>query len=176
VAWAARDRQPDVAWDEKNDTMGFSNHPESAIMNAFRRGEPSMSLKTMTVSKLKELKHQVEAAIHTKVTERRHEIESELSKLARFDGGRGVKVVRAGAKEIVAVKVGKKLDEPLMANSPKASTPKQPKKKTRRAANNAPAGVSILASADRVEPLPIETPPVASIDANVIPADLSAAA
>jgi hypothetical protein len=135
-----------------------------------------MSLNAMTVSKLKDLKRQVEAAIHAKVAERRHEIETELLRLSRFDGRRGAKVVGAGAKEMVAVKVGKKLDEPLMANSPKASTPKQPKKKTRRAANNAPAGVSILASADRVEPLPIETPPVASIDANVIPADLSAAA
>ena len=38
-----------------------------------------MSLKTMTVSKLKDLKRQVETAIHAKVTERRHEIESELS-------------------------------------------------------------------------------------------------
>ena len=55
-----------------------------------------MSLKTMTVSKLKALKHQVEAAIHAKVTERRHEIESEPSKLSRFDDGRGAKVVRAG--------------------------------------------------------------------------------
>jgi hypothetical protein len=146
-----------------------------------------MSLKTMTVSKLKALKHQVEAAIHAKVTERRHEIESELSKLSRFDGGRGV---RAGARGIVAVKhrnpgpslkAGKQPEESLMADGPKASTPKQPKKtrkanKTRRAANNAPASVSILATADHIEPLPIETPPVASIDANFIPADLSAAA
>jgi hypothetical protein len=36
----------------------------------------------MTVSKLKDLKRQVEAAIHAKVTERRQEIESELSKLS----------------------------------------------------------------------------------------------
>jgi hypothetical protein len=149
-----------------------------------------MSLKTMTVSKLKVLKHQVEAAIHTKVTERRYEIESELLKLSRFDGGRGAKVVRAGARGMVAVKyrnpgpslkAGKELDEALMEVGPKAPTPKGPKKtrkarKTRKAANNAPASVSILAAADHVEPLPMETPPVASIDTNVFPADLSAAA
>jgi hypothetical protein len=149
-----------------------------------------MSLKTMTVSKLKALKHQVEAVIHAKVTERRHEIESELSKLSRFDDGRGAKVVRAGARGMVAVKyrnpgpslkAGKKLDESFMADSPKVSTPKRPKKtrkanKTRKAANNAPASVSILATADHIEPLPIETPAVASIDTNVIPADLGAAA
>jgi hypothetical protein len=170
--------------------MGFSNHPESAIMNAFRRGEPSMSLKTMTVSKLKELKHQVEEAIHAKVTERRHEIESELSKLARFDGGRDAKVVRAGAKEIVAVKyrnpgpslkAGKKLDESLMADSPKVSIPKRPKKtrkanKTRKAANSVEMGLSSIATADHIEPLPIEPPPVTSTYADVMPVDVSAAA
>jgi hypothetical protein len=150
-----------------------------------------MSLKTMTVSKLKALKHQVEVVIQAKVTERRHEIESELSKLSRFDDGRGgAKVVRAGARGMVAVKyrnpgpslkAGKELDEALMEVGPKAPTPKGPKKtrkarKTRKAANNAPASVSILAAADHVEPLPMETPPVASIDTNVFPADLSAAA
>jgi hypothetical protein len=81
---------------------------------------------------------------------------------------------------MVAVKVGTRPDEPLVAG-PKASTPKQPKKtkkarKTRRAASNAPASVSILASADHIEPLPVEIPPVASIDPTMIPADLSAAA
>jgi hypothetical protein len=154
-----------------------------------------MSLKTMTVSKLKALKHQVEAAIRTKVTERRQEIESELSKLSRFDGGRSAKVVRAGARGMVAVKyrnpgpllkAAKKLDESLMADGPKASTPKQLKRtkkanKTRKAANVVEANVSSIATADHIEPLPIEPfpiepPPVTSIDANVIPADLSAAA
>jgi hypothetical protein len=139
-----------------------------------------MSLSAMTVSKLKDLKRQVEAAIHAKVAERRGEIETELLRLSRFDGRGGAKAVRAGAKGMVAVKVGAKLDEPLVA-SPKASTPKKPKKtknarKTRRTASNAPATVSILASADHIQPLPIEIPPVASTDPNMIPADLSAAA
>jgi hypothetical protein len=150
-----------------------------------------MSLKTMTVFKLKELKHQVEAAIHAKVTERLHEIESELSKLSRFDGGRGAKAVRAGARGMVAVKyrssgpsskAGKKLDEALRSDSPKVSTPKRPKKtrkanKTRKAANVVEANLSSIATADHIPPLPIaplpiEPPPVTSIDANGVPADL----
>ena len=40
-----------------------------------------MSLKAMSVSRLKALKSQVEAAIRMKVTERRHEIELELVRL-----------------------------------------------------------------------------------------------
>jgi hypothetical protein len=40
-----------------------------------------MALKTMSVAKLQDLKSQVEAAISAKVGERRHELESELSKL-----------------------------------------------------------------------------------------------
>jgi hypothetical protein len=130
-----------------------------------------MSLKTMTVSKLKDLKRQVEAAIHAKVTERRREIESELSELSRLDGGRA-KVVRAGARGMVVVKVGKK---------PKASTPNQPRKtrkarNTRKAANSAETGFSTLAIAGHADPLPIEAHPAASIDAKVVPADLSVAA
>jgi hypothetical protein len=130
-----------------------------------------MSLKAMHVSQLKALKREVESAIHAKVSERRREIESELSELSRLDGGRA-KVVRAGARGMVAVKVGKK---------PKASTPNQPRKtrkarNTRKAANSAETVFSTLAIADHIEPLPIETRPVASIDANVVPADLSVAA
>ncbi len=148
------------------DSEGFSNHPESAIVDVWQWGESIMFLKTMTVSKLKDLKRQVEAAIHAKVTERRHEIESELYKLSLLDsGGRG-KVVRAAARGMVAVKVGKK---------PKASTPNHSRKarNVRKAANTAETGFSTLALADHIDPLPIETRPVDSIDANVVPADLS---
>jgi len=104
-----------------------------------------MSLKAMSVSKLQDLKREVEAAIHAKAAERRHEIESELLELFRLDGGRA-KVVRAGARGMVAVKVGKK---------PKASTPKQPKKprkasKTRKTAHSV---ISTLAGTDHIEPL-----------------------
>jgi hypothetical protein len=130
-----------------------------------------MSLKAMNVSQLKALKREVESAIHAKVSERRREIESELSELSRLDGGRA-KGVRAGARGMVAVKAGKK---------PKASTPNQSRKtrKTRnrrKAANSAETGFSTLAIADHIEPLPIETRPAALIDAMVVPADLSVAA
>jgi hypothetical protein len=155
-----------------------------------------MSLKTMTVSKLKVLKRQVESAIHAKVADRRHEIESELLKLARFDGSRDAKVVRAGARGLVAVKVGKKSDKSLMAESPKASTPKQPKKirkatKTRKPANNVTADFSILPTAKHVDALPVEAlpvealpieareqqpHPVASIHDKVMPTEVSVAA
>jgi hypothetical protein len=52
-----------------------------------------MSLKTMTVSKLKGLRREVEAAIRAKVTERRHEIETELSKLSQFEAAKPAKVL-----------------------------------------------------------------------------------
>jgi hypothetical protein len=47
------------------------------------------------------LKREVEAAIHAKVTARRQEIESALSKLSLLDGGGRGKVVRAAAREWV---------------------------------------------------------------------------
>jgi hypothetical protein len=147
-----------------------------------------MSLKSMTVSKLNDLKRQVESAIHAKVAERRREIESELSRLAEFSGGTRAKVVRAAASLMVVRKVGKKLGKSLIANGPKAPKPKQRTKtrKTRKAANNAP-GHSNLASAEHIEALveaipvevPIESlpiePPATPIYGNVM-ADVSAAA
>ena len=136
-----------------------------------------LSLKTMTESKLKVLKRQVEAAIQAKVAERRREIESELSKLSLLDGGERRKVVTAAVRGTVAVKVGKKR---------KTSTLNQPKKArgTRKAANSAETGFSTPVIAEHIEPLPIETRPVALIeapvpliDANVVPAaDLDVAA
>jgi DNA-binding protein H-NS len=50
--------------------------------------ETIMALKTMSVAKLQALKSQIEAAISAKVSERRRELETELSKLAGFAGGR----------------------------------------------------------------------------------------
>jgi hypothetical protein len=158
-----------------------------------------MSLKAMSVSKLKALKSQVEATIHAKVIERRHEIESELLELSRFDVNGRAKVVRAEARGVVALKhrkprptpkAAKKLDEPL-ADSPRASTPKRPKKtrkasKTRKVANRVAAVLSTLPAADHIqalpieavaiEPPPVEALPVASIQDNVTPADVSVAA
>ena len=46
-----------------------------------------MALKTMSIDKLMKLKDQVEAALSSKVTEQRRALESELSKLGRFQGG-----------------------------------------------------------------------------------------
>ena len=119
------------------DREGFSNHSESATMDACQKGGTMLSLKTMTVSKLKELRRQVEAAIHAKVTERRHEIESELSKLSRLDGDRRAKAVRASARVMVAVKASKRLDESLITDSPKAQhqsgqRPEKPERKRER--------------------------------------------
>jgi hypothetical protein len=94
------------------------------------------------------------------VTERRREIESELAKLSLLEGGERRKVVRAVARVIVAVKVGKK---------PKATT-------LRKAANNAETGFSTPVIADHIEPLPIETSAAALIEANGVPADLDVAA
>jgi DNA-binding protein H-NS len=46
-----------------------------------------MALKSMSVAKLQDLKSKVEATISEKVRARRHELESELSKLDGYGGG-----------------------------------------------------------------------------------------
>ena len=113
-----------------------------------------MALKSMSIEKLRDLKNKVEAAIHTNLVERRRKLESELSKLMRFESGRGSgKVGRGGPRGSVAakyrnpknpaetwagrglkprwlaaaIKSGKKLDDFLIAGA-KASASKQPKK------------------------------------------------
>jgi DNA-binding protein H-NS len=63
-----------------------------------------LALKTMPIAKLQALKSQVEAAISAKVTERRRELESELSKLAGFGGGEASKFGRGGRMGSVAPK------------------------------------------------------------------------
>src|SRR5580700_3661662 len=64
-----------------------------------------MALKTMPIAKLQQLKSQVEAAISAKVTERRRELESELSKLGGFSGrGKAIKSARGGRLGPVAPK------------------------------------------------------------------------
>jgi DNA-binding protein H-NS len=120
-----------------------------------------VALKTMSIEKLRDLHSKVESAIHSKVTERRHELESELSKLIRFEGGRGGgKVGKGGPRGSVApkyrnpenptetwagrglkprwladaIKGGKKQDDFLIAGASKTSAVKQPKK-TRKARN-----------------------------------------
>jgi DNA-binding protein H-NS len=117
-----------------------------------------MALKTMPVAKLQDLKSQVEAAISAKVTERRRELESELSKLAGFGGrGKATKFGRSGRMGPVAakyrnpenpaetwagrglkprwltaaIKGGKELDDFLILSGDKASAGK-PTKQTRK--------------------------------------------
>jgi DNA-binding protein H-NS len=113
-----------------------------------------MALKTMPIAKLQDLKNKVEAAISEKVSQRRRELETELSKLARFGGGKDIKFGRGGPKGSVApkyqnpenpeetwagrglkprwlaaaLKTGKTLEDFLIAGASKASAPKQPKK------------------------------------------------
>jgi DNA-binding protein H-NS len=66
-----------------------------------------MALKSMSIEKLVALKDQVEAMLSSKVLEQRRALESELSKLGRFQGGNGrAKSVsgRGGARGTVAPK------------------------------------------------------------------------
>jgi DNA-binding protein H-NS len=66
-----------------------------------------MALKTMSIDKLLEFKSQIEAALASRVTEQRRALELELSKLDRFEGGKGrgkAAVGRGGARGAVAPK------------------------------------------------------------------------
>jgi DNA-binding protein H-NS len=114
-----------------------------------------MALKTMSVAKLQALKSQVEAAISAKVTERRRELELELSKLAGFGrrgkGGRGSRMGPVAPKYrnpedpaetwagrglkprwlAAAIKSGKKLEDFAIAGP--AAKAAKPGKKARRA-------------------------------------------
>ena len=153
-----------------------------------------LSLKTMTESKLKVVKREVEAAIHAKITARRQEIESELSKLSLLDGGGRPKVVRAAARGMGAAKyrnsasprkaAGRKLNESLVAASPKASTsakrPTKAKKtnKVRNAGQIAQAIVLASAEIDHPEPLriePLDCPLPVEPLSQAIPGDLGGA-
>ena len=65
-----------------------------------------MALKSMSVEKLVALKGQIEAMLSSKILEQRRALESELSKLDRFQGGTGraKSVGRGGARGVVAPK------------------------------------------------------------------------
>jgi DNA-binding protein H-NS len=66
-----------------------------------------MALKSMSIEKLVELKDRVEATLASKVLDQRRALESELSKLGRFQGGnaRGKSALgRGGARGAVAPK------------------------------------------------------------------------
>jgi hypothetical protein len=162
------------------------------------KGGTMLSLQTMTESKLKVLKREIEATIHAKITARRQEIESELSRLALLGGSARVKVVRPAARKMDAARhrnsgsarkgPGRKLDESLIVDSPKVSTSaKQPKKarkaKTvRNAGDVAPAVLFISAEIEHTEPLciepldcplPVESLSQVSLYPDNIPGDLS---
>jgi DNA-binding protein H-NS len=47
-----------------------------------------MNLKSMSIDRLTDLRHRVEAALTSKVVDQRRELESELAKLNRFQGGK----------------------------------------------------------------------------------------
>ena len=55
-----------------------------------------MALKSMSIEKLVALKGQVEAMLSSKVVEQRRALESELSKLGRFEGGKSTSRVARG--------------------------------------------------------------------------------
>ena len=123
-----------------------------------------LSLKTMTESKLKVLKREVEAAIHAKITARRQEIESELSRLSLLDGSAARRMDAARYRNSGSSRkgAGRKLDESLIVDSPKVSTSeKQPKKarkakKVRNAGDIAPTVLLTFAKIEHTEPLCIE--------------------
>jgi DNA-binding protein H-NS len=114
-----------------------------------------MALKTMSIDKLRDLKNKVESAISTRISERRRELESELSKLAAFAGrGKATKFSGGGTRGPVApkyrnpenpaetwpgrglkprwlaaaIKAGKKLDDFLIPGATKGNQPKKTRK------------------------------------------------
>jgi DNA-binding protein H-NS len=66
----------------------------------------ALGLKTMSITKLQDLKSKVDAAINERVTARREELETELSKLDGYSGrgGRGRPAGRSGPRGKVAPK------------------------------------------------------------------------
>jgi DNA-binding protein H-NS len=63
-----------------------------------------MALKSMSVAKLQDLRGKVEAALAEKVTERRQELQAELTNLGRIDGHSARKARRGGPLGPVAPK------------------------------------------------------------------------
>jgi DNA-binding protein H-NS len=113
-----------------------------------------VNLKSMSIVKLTKLKDQVDAILHTKVTDQRRSLEAELTKLSRFSGsqlrskgGRGVRGPVApkyrnpdnpgetwagrGLKPrwlAAAIKAGKKLEHFSIAQTTRQATKKAPRK------------------------------------------------
>jgi DNA-binding protein H-NS len=115
-----------------------------------------MALKSMSIEKLVALKGQIEAMLSSKIVEQRRALESELSKLGRFEGGKSTSKVARGYGAVApkyrnpenptetwagrglkprwltaAIKTGKKPDDFLIAGarpSPKANGRKKARK------------------------------------------------
>jgi DNA-binding protein H-NS len=116
------------------------------------------NLKTMSVEKLSKLKDQIDAALATRVAGERRALQTQLGKLARFEGGR-MPFKGAGSRGVVppkyrnpdnpaetwagrglkprwlaaAIKSGKKLEHFAIAGSAKAASAKRIPKRTRKA-------------------------------------------
>jgi DNA-binding protein H-NS len=127
-----------------------------------KRSETNVNLKSMSLDKLVALKTQIETVLSSKVADERRSLESELTKLARFQGGAGrsKSAFGSGARGKVApkyrnpenpaetwagrglkprwlaaaIKAGKKQETFLIAGSAKSSKAKEPKK-ARKARN-----------------------------------------
>jgi DNA-binding protein H-NS len=115
-----------------------------------------VNLKSMSLIKLSKLKDQVDAVLHTKITDQRRSLEAELAKLSRFSTsqlrskGRGVRGPVApkyrnpenpsetwagrGLKPLwlaAAIKAGKKLEHFSIAQTVKQATKRAPRKARR---------------------------------------------
>jgi hypothetical protein len=55
-----------------------------------------MNLKSMTIGRLTDLRHRVEAALASKVIDQRRAIESELAKLTRLQGAKTLRKIGSG--------------------------------------------------------------------------------
>jgi DNA-binding protein H-NS len=139
-------------WDIKNRLF-----TQAAFMLASE--DTIMALTTMSISKLRDLRKQVEAMISTKVAERRQELETHLSALSHHDGvrrgGQGAKLRGKVAPKYrnpgnpsetwsgrglsprwmaALIKTGKKKEDFLIAGRSKASAAKAARK-TRKVRN-----------------------------------------
>jgi DNA-binding protein H-NS len=127
---------------------------------SFEGGRTTMNLKSMSIDRLMGLRQKVDAALDSKVVEQRRTLESELSKLTRFQGGAArLKLSGRGALRgavapkyrnpenpsetwagrglkprwlMAAIKAGKKSEDFLIAGAAK-STAEMPRKKARKA-------------------------------------------
>ena len=119
-----------------------------------------MQLRSMSIEKLTTLKNQVEAALATKVANKRRTLQAELGRLSRFGTGRVASYgFRGGSRGTVspkygnpdnptetwagrglrprwlaaAIKAGRKLEDFAIAGPAKAAALKKTPKKTRKA-------------------------------------------